>query len=78
MRVLPTLQKQHHPLASGAAQRRRLAELPLARTFEAALDGAGLLPLAPPGSRCSRSTSASSATRPAGTATSTPGRTAPR
>jgi len=45
MRVLPTLQKQHHPLASGAAQRRRLAELPLARTFESALDGAGLLPL---------------------------------
>ena len=45
MRVLPTLQKQHHPLASGAAQRRRLAELPLARTFEAALEGAGLLPL---------------------------------
>ncbi len=45
MRVLPTLQKQHHPLASGAAQRRRLAELPLARTFEAALDEAGLLPL---------------------------------
>ena len=45
MRVLPTLQKQHHPLASGAAQRRRLAELPLARTVEAALEGAGLLPL---------------------------------
>jgi radical SAM/Cys-rich protein len=45
MRVLPTLQKQHHPLATGAAQRRRLAELPLARTFEAALDGVGLLPL---------------------------------
>ena len=45
MRVLPTLQKQHHPLASGAAQRRRLAELPLARTFETALDGAGFLPL---------------------------------
>jgi len=45
MRVLPTLQKQHHPLASGAAQRRRLAELPLARTFEATLDGAGILPL---------------------------------
>jgi radical SAM/Cys-rich protein len=45
MRVLPTLQKQHHPLASGAAQRRRLAELPVARTFEAALEGAGLLPL---------------------------------
>jgi radical SAM/Cys-rich protein len=45
MRVLPTLQKQHHPLATGAAQRRRLAELPLARTFESALDGTGLLPL---------------------------------
>jgi radical SAM/Cys-rich protein len=45
VRVLPTLQKQHHPLASGAAQRRRLAELPLARTFEGALEGAGLLPL---------------------------------
>ena len=45
MRVLPTLQKQHHPLASGAAQRRRLAELPLVRSFEAALDEAGLPPL---------------------------------
>jgi radical SAM/Cys-rich protein len=45
MSVLPTLQKQHHPLAGGAAQRRRLAELPLARSFEAALDGAGLVPL---------------------------------
>jgi radical SAM/Cys-rich protein len=45
MRILPTLQKQHHPLASGAAQRRRLAELPLARSFEAALEGAGLVPL---------------------------------
>jgi len=49
MGVLPTLQKQHHPLASGEAQRRRLAELPLARSFEAALDGAGLLPLAATG-----------------------------
>ena len=77
MRVLPTLQKQHHPLASGAAQRRRLAELPLARTFEAALDG-GRAPAARrrPGSTCSRSTSASCAIRPAATATSTPGRTA--
>ena len=46
MRVLPTLQKQRHPLASGAAQRRRLAELPMARSFEAALDDAGLHPLA--------------------------------
>ncbi|HEX6106920.1 MAG TPA: arsenosugar biosynthesis radical SAM (seleno)protein ArsS [Gemmatimonadales bacterium] len=45
MTVLPTLQKQHHPLASGAAQRRRLAEIPVARDFEAALAGAGLLPL---------------------------------
>jgi radical SAM/Cys-rich protein len=45
MSVLPTLQKQHHALAGGAAQRRRLAELPLARSFEAALDGAGLVPL---------------------------------
>jgi radical SAM/Cys-rich protein len=45
MRVLPTLQKQRHPLASGAAQRRRLAELPLARSFEASLEGAGLFPL---------------------------------
>jgi radical SAM/Cys-rich protein len=45
MRVLPTLQKQRHPLATGAAQRRRLAAVPLARSFEAALDGAGLWPL---------------------------------
>jgi len=45
MRVLPTLQKQRHPLASGTAQRRRLADLPLARSFEVALDGAGLFPL---------------------------------
>jgi radical SAM/Cys-rich protein len=45
MRVLPTLQKQHHLLASGAAQRRRLAELPLARSFETALEEAGLFPL---------------------------------
>jgi radical SAM/Cys-rich protein len=45
MRVLPTLQKQGHPLASGTAQRRRLAGVPLARSFEAALDGVGLFPL---------------------------------
>jgi radical SAM/Cys-rich protein len=45
MRVLPTLQKQRHPLASGASQRRRLAELPLARSFEASLEAAGLFPL---------------------------------
>jgi radical SAM/Cys-rich protein len=49
MRVLPTLQKQRHPLASGTAQRRRLASVPLPRSFEAALDGAGLFPLAATG-----------------------------
>jgi radical SAM/Cys-rich protein len=47
--VLPTLQKQRHPLASGAAQRRRLAELPLPRSFESALETAGLYPLRPRG-----------------------------
>jgi radical SAM/Cys-rich protein len=45
MRVLPTLQRQRHPLAAGAAQRRRLAELPLPRSFEASLADAGLFPL---------------------------------
>src|SRR6476661_10117969 len=45
MRVLPTLQKQRHPLASGPAQRRRLTDVSLPRSFEAALDGAGLFPL---------------------------------
>jgi radical SAM/Cys-rich protein len=49
VRILPTLQKQHHPLASGEAQRQRLASLPLARSFEAALAEAGLLPLAATG-----------------------------
>ncbi len=49
MRVLPTLQKQRHPLAGGAAQRRRLREVPVARSFEAALEGAGLSPLAATG-----------------------------
>ena len=49
MRVLPTLQKQRHPLASGPAQRRRLAQVPVARSFEAALDDAGLHPLAATG-----------------------------
>lgn len=47
MSVLPTLQKQRHPLASGAAQRARLAGFPLVRSFEASLDSAGLLPLRP-------------------------------
>jgi len=44
-RVLPTLQKRHAPLSSAAEQRTMLARLPLARSFEDALDGAGLLPL---------------------------------
>jgi radical SAM/Cys-rich protein len=44
-RVLPTLQKRHAPLSSAAEQRANLARLPLARSFEDALDGAGLLPL---------------------------------
>ena len=47
MPVLPTLQKRRHPLATGAAQRRRLAELPLRRSFAAALESAGLYPLRP-------------------------------
>jgi radical SAM/Cys-rich protein len=45
MAVLPTLQKQRHPLASGEAQRRRLAAVSLQRSFDAALLGAGLFPL---------------------------------
>lgn len=42
--VLPTLQKQRHPLASGAAQRGRLAAVSLPRSFGDALDGAHLRP----------------------------------
>jgi radical SAM/Cys-rich protein len=45
--VLPTLQKQRHPLASGAAQRRRLTEVRLPRSFETALETTGLYPLRP-------------------------------
>lgn len=44
-RVLPTLQKRHAALAPAAAQRALLGGLPLAHSFEQALDGAGLLPL---------------------------------
>ena len=44
-RVLPTLQKRHAPLASAASQRAALAGVRTARTFEEALEGAGLLPL---------------------------------
>ena len=47
MAVLPTLQKQRHPLASGVAQRRRLSQIAMARTFEQALAGASLWPLRP-------------------------------
>jgi radical SAM/Cys-rich protein len=43
--VLPTLSKQGHPLARGAAQRERLARVPLAGSFDDALASAGLFPL---------------------------------
>src|SRR3989442_518333 len=46
-RVLPTLHHQGAPLASGAAQRARLARMPLPRSFSDALASAGLLPLRP-------------------------------
>ncbi len=45
MTVLPTLQRQRHPLASAAAQRRRLARLQEERAFASALERAGLPPL---------------------------------
>lgn len=45
--VLPTLQKQGHPLAAGEAQRRRLSRVALPRSFASALDGAELYPLRP-------------------------------
>ncbi len=44
-RVLPTLHKRHVPLASGTEQQAVLGRVPVAQTFEAALDGAGLFPL---------------------------------
>jgi radical SAM/Cys-rich protein len=44
-RVLPTLQKRHLPLSSADAQRAMLERVPVARSFEAALGGAGLFPL---------------------------------
>jgi radical SAM/Cys-rich protein len=44
-RVLPTLQKRHVPLASGAVQQRILGALPLERSFPEALADSGLLPL---------------------------------
>jgi len=45
--VLPTLRKQGAPLADGAAQRARLAAIPLPRSFAEALRAAGLYPLRP-------------------------------
>jgi radical SAM/Cys-rich protein len=44
-RVLPTLHKLGAPLANGEAQRTRLAEIPLPRSFASALGSAGLFPL---------------------------------
>jgi radical SAM/Cys-rich protein len=44
-RVLPSLEKKRSPLASAAYQRERLAGVRVPRTFEQALDGAGLYPL---------------------------------
>ena len=44
-RVLPTLQKQHAPLSSGAEQRATLATVPLARSFKEALAQSSLYPL---------------------------------
>ncbi len=49
MAVMPTLQKQRHPLAGGAAQRRRLGSVPISRTFEQALASSDLWPLRPTG-----------------------------
>ena len=44
-RVLPTLQKRHAPLAAAVDQRALLAGVPVERSFEDALAGAGLYPL---------------------------------
>ncbi len=49
MAVMPTLQKQRHPLAGGPAQRLRLAAVPTGRTFEQALAQSALWPLRPTG-----------------------------
>lgn len=43
--MLPTLARRGSGLASGEGQRARLAEIPVARSFERALDAAGLWPL---------------------------------
>ena len=44
-RILPTLQKKHSPLASGAQQRAALGSIPLSRTFAECLTEADLYPL---------------------------------
>ncbi len=46
-RILPTLEKRGARLSAASAQRARLAEVALARPFEAALGSAGLFPLRP-------------------------------
>jgi radical SAM/Cys-rich protein len=46
-KALPSLLSRHSPLASPAAQRAALEAVPLERSFEEALAGAGLSPLAP-------------------------------
>ncbi len=46
-RLLPTLHQRGSPLANGAAQRARLARVPLRRGFPDALAASGLLPLRP-------------------------------
>lgn len=43
--IHPSLQRRSHPLAAPAAQKQRLAELPLARSFEEAVASAGHQPL---------------------------------
>lgn len=44
-RLLPTLQRKASPLAGSGAQRELLDRLPVTRTFDAALETAGLFPL---------------------------------
>jgi radical SAM/Cys-rich protein len=44
-RILPTLQKQHAPLASGAEQQATLATVPLTRSFAESLAQSSLYPL---------------------------------
>ena len=46
-RILPTLEKRGARLSAASAQRSRLAEVGLARPFEAALRSTGLFPLTP-------------------------------